>query len=355
MEAQRYQITQDDKDYILSTRLIGEKIRIECQDINFDSSPEYSRDYSLSELKSFSEIFNFISSVSEAQNEFNNAIERQQIRITNIGEFMEIAFNVQINSYAQELTFQLPMKQILSPNYIKPTEATPAAPISSTTIVKQPIYKDVQIPMYNTTNQQVEENGYQDYSYTQNGAPQQVYPNTQTDMGYGSSLDHDRINKIEGNSQILKGEHDGIKQRLNNLKMKIQMIKTETSDIRRENGVLNMKTLDLKKQYNNLIEAEAALRAENDDLRREKHELILKKNELGFYIREHPDHDTVREVNIPIDEKRRRTTNVSKREKQFGGGYSSSTTNAYKQTGGDTGYTSSTMGNKNNYGNEDYY
>lgn len=61
-----------------------------------------------------------------------------------------------------------------------------------------------------------------------------------------------------------------------------------------------------------MIEAEAALRGENDDLRREKHELILKKNELGFYINEHHDHDTVREVNIPLDDKRRRPTNVSK-------------------------------------------
>ena len=115
-----------------------------------------------------------------------------------------------------------------------------------------------------------------------------------------------------------------------------------------------MKTLDLKKQYNNLIEAEAALRGENDDLRKEKHELILKKNELGFYFNDHHDHDTVREVNIPLDDKRRRPTNVSKREKQFGGGYSSSTykqdrdpgysSSSYKQTG-EVGYSSANYGN----------
>jgi len=43
-------------------------------------------------------------------------------------------------------------------------------------------------------------------------------------------------------------------------------------------------------------------------------------------MNDHHNHDTVREVNIPIDEKKRRPTNVSKREKQFGGGYSSNTT-----------------------------
>ena len=119
--------------------------------------------------------------------------------------------------------------------------------------------------------------------------------------------------------------------------MKIQMINKQTSEIRGENGLLNSKTLELKKQYNNLIEAEAALRAENDELRREKHELILKKNELVFYMNEHHNHDTVKEVNIPLDEKRRRPTNVSKREKQFGGGYSSSRVN----NNNNMGYTSS--------------
>jgi hypothetical protein len=115
MEESRYQVIQDDKDFILSTKLIGNKIRIECQDNNFPSSPTYSRDYSLNDLTSFSEIFSFTPSIVEAQNELNNSIERQEVKITNEGDYMEIVFNVKVNSYSQELTFQLPMKQNLSP------------------------------------------------------------------------------------------------------------------------------------------------------------------------------------------------------------------------------------------------
>ena len=329
-EAQRYQVIQDDKDYIISTRLIGDKIRIECQDNNFESSPVYSRDYTLLELTSFSEIFNFTPSVVEVQNELNNAIERQEVKITNEGEYIEVVFNVKIKSYSQELTFQLPMKQKLAPTYYQNHGAT-AAPISNHVVVKQPIYKNT----YNV-NQNIEQEDYPDVIYSTKPNHPQIIQNPQNEVGCGYLLDHDRINKIEGNSQILRAEHDDLRKRINDLKMMIQMIKKETSDLRAENGGLNMKTLDLKKQYNNLIEAEAALRGENDDLRREKHELILKKNELGFYINEHHDHDTVREVNIPLDDKKRRPTNVSKREKQFGGGYSS---NTYKQTG-EPGYSS---------------
>ena len=337
MEENRYQVIQDDKDYIISTKIIGNKIRIECQDNNLPSSPTYSRDYSLNDLTSFSEIFSFTPSIVEAQNELDNSIERQEVKITNEGDYIEIVFNVRVNSYSQELTFQLPIKQNLAPTYIQSQEETTAAPISSTVTVKPPIYR-------NAYNQNIE-NDYPDVTYSTKPNHPQIYQETQ-DIGCGCLLDHDRINKIEGNTQILRGEHDEIRHRINDLKNMIQMIKKETSDLRAENGGLNMKTLDLKKQYNNLIEAEAALRTENDDLRREKHELILKKNELGFYINEHHDHDTVREVNIPIDNKRRRPTNVSKKEKQFGGGgYSSST---YKQPE-EVGYSSANYGNNNQY------
>lgn len=328
MEASRYQVTQDGKEYILSTAIINDKIRIECQDNNFSPIPTYCRDYSLKDLSSFSEIFTLIPTIVEAQNELNNAIEQQQVKLTNRNEIMEISFNVQVSSYAQELIFQLPMKSTSGP--------VPITKVSAPVITA------------------VEDEDYPDCTYSTKAnvsvqvqapvtIPQQIYQKTEPTYEY--PLDHDRINKIESNSGLIKDGHEQLRQIVNNLKMKIHMIKKQTGDIRKENGLLNMKTLELKKQYNNLIEAEAALRTENDELRREKHELILKKNELGFYISEPKSYDSVREVNIPIDGKRRRPTNVSKKEKQFGGGYTSSL--GYKSTSKDAKYTSTYA---NNYG-----
>ena len=339
MEKQRYQVTQDNQEYILSTYLMGDKINIECQDNNFSSLPSYGRGYSLQDLKSFSEIFSFINSPMEALNEFNNAIDRQQVKITNKGENLEILFNIQANSYEQELTFQLPLIQKSDQNLI---QTGPLTQITSTN-PQSPFQQGNKPVIIGVTGPRNDENDYPDCTYSTKPnqevyqAPIQAMPVVQNEVGCGCVPDHDRINKIEANTQYLKGEHEGLKQRLNDLKMKIQMINKQTSEIRGENGLLNSKTLELKKQYNNLIEAEAALRAENDELRREKHELILKKNELVFYMNEHHNHDTVKEVNIPLDEKRRRPTNVSKREKQFGGGYSSSRVN----NNNNMGYTSS--------------
>jgi hypothetical protein len=329
MEVSRYQVTQDDKEYILSTAIVNDKIRIECQDNNFPSSPIYSKDFSLIDLRTYSEIFTLVHSISEAQNELNNTIEKQQVTIVNQGDSMEIAFVVQIGSYEQELIFQLPIKNKSSQNYVQQT--LPRAQISPQVIMNEPIYKEINLPQYTTNNNQ---NGgeYPDYSYTSKGQIGTFYQNPQNDVGCGCLLDHDRINKIESNTNIIKGEHQGIRQRINDLKVKINMIIQQTRDMRSENGALNMKTLELKKQYNNLIEAEAALRAENDDLMREKHELLLKKNELGFYIKEPHSHESIKEVSIPIDGKRRRPTNVSKTDKQFGGGYTSTTTHNPKSS-----------------------
>ena len=308
MELSRYQVTEGNKDYILSTSLYNDKIRLECQDKNVATCPLYSKDYSLKDLKAFGEIFTLVQTINEAQNEINATIERQEFSITNKGESLDITFNIKISSYVQELIFQLPIKQATSSNYIKSVQnitSTPLQQISPQVVINQPTYKEINLPQITPAD-----------------------PIGQEQFAYSSTvpklLDHDRINKIEINTNYLKGEYQTISQRINDLKMRIDMIKKQTSEIRNENGNLNMKTLELKKQYKNLIEAEAALMAENDDLRREKHELILRKNELGFYVNEPHTHDNIKEVNIPFDEKRRRPTNVSKREKQFGGGYSSS-------------------------------
>ena len=385
MEASRYQVTQDGKDYILSTLIINDKIRIECQDNNFTPIPTYYKDYSLTDLNSFSEIFKLIKTIVEAQNELNNAIEQQQVKLTNKNDFMEISFTVQISNYVQEIIFQLPMRstslgspvsnvsaptitRVENEDYPDCTYSTqPNVPVKirapTVTAVENEDYPDC---TYSTqpnvpgkvrarapTITAVENEDYPDCTYsTQPNVPnvpvqvvtQQVIQKTEQTYEF---LDHDRINRIESNSGLIKEGHEQLKQLLNDLKMKIHMIKKQTGDIRKENGILNMKTLELKKQYNNLIEAEAALRTENDDLRREKHELILRKNELRFYISEPQSYDSIKEVNIPIDGKRRRPTNVSKKEKQFGGGYTSSL--GYKSTSKDTKYTSTYA---NTYGNK---
>ena len=329
-EAQRYQVTQDDKEYILSTCLMNDKIRIECLDNDYQLSQIYARELSKNNFSTLSNIFNYMPTLLDIQNQLNNAIEREQVHITNLGNSLEVLFNIANNSFSQEVKFQLfPVQAIQSNNYIQNVSANENInPI----IIQQPIYNNMNYqPPYKITTY---EEDYPDVTYSTKG-PQtvQTVQTVQTiqtpivENAYSYPLDQDRITKIELNSNIVKSEHDRLLQRLNDLKGGIQMFKKYANGLRNENGLLNYKTLELKKIYKDLLEAEAALMAENDDLKRERHELTLKNNELDFYIREHPDYDNVKEVNIPIEQKKRRPTNVSKTEKQLGGGYTSSSGN----------------------------
>jgi hypothetical protein len=341
MEAQRYQVTQDDQDYIVSVAVIGDKITLECQDNNLPSTPIYGKDYTLYELRSYSKIFNYTQSVMDVENEITNAIENHKVSISNQGNIIEIIFDFEYNSISQELTFQLPLQ---TENPIENNAITPMAPMES-----QPIYKDINFPNYQTPVV-VQEDDYPDCTYSTKG--QVLYqPVVGTQIGCGCPMDHDRIDKIEIDTNFMRNEHERLRQRLNDLKTNIHLIKKKTNEIRTENGILNMKTLELKKQYKDLLEAESYLIAENDELRKENHELVLRKNELGFYIVDHHDHDNVREVNIPLEHKSRRPTNVSKREKKLGGGYTSSSNNNYGQNSLDQPYSSANLGsmNKNFY------
>lgn len=337
MEAQRYQVTQDDQDYIVSIAVIGDKITLECQDNNIPSTPIYGKDYTLYELRSYSKIFNYTQSLLDVQNEITNAIENHKVSISNQGNIIEIIFDFEYNSISQEVTFQLPL-QIQKP--VENVEITPITPVES-----QPIYKDINIPSYQNPVV-VQGDDYPDCTYSTRGV-EMYQPAMQMQYGCGCPMDHDRINKIEMDTNFMRNEHDRLRQRLNDLKTNIHLIKKKTNDIRTENGILNMKTLELKKQYKDLLEAESYLIAENDELRKENHELLLRKNELGFYIEDHHDHDNVREVNIPMEHKSRRPTNVSKREKRFGGGYTSSSNNNNGQNTLDQPYSSANLGNMN--------
>ena len=202
MELSRYQVTEANKEYILSTSLYNDKIRIECQDKNIASCPLYSKDYSLKDLKAFGEIFTLVQTINEAQNELNSTIERQEVSITNKGESLDITFNIKISSYVQELIFQLPIKQTTSSNYIKSVPnmtSVPIQEISNQVVINQPTYKEINLPQIAPADPIGEEEfGYS--SRSQEG----IYQNQKNEVVKTTFLDHDRINKIENNTNYLK-------------------------------------------------------------------------------------------------------------------------------------------------------
>ena len=218
--AQRYEVTQYDKVYIISTIIINDKIRIECQDINVPSSPIYAREYTMNDLISLNNIFHYIPTIIEAQNELDNSIERKDIRILNLGDIIELLFTIQKNSYTQEVSFQLfPTQNIQKVNYA--TNILPSTTVAPIISVNNPGYNNI---IGFQTYQTNEENDYPDCTYSTRNP--NVYQNVyQTTTSYVNPLDQDRITKIELDENLVKNEHMRLIQRLNNLKGYIQAIK----------------------------------------------------------------------------------------------------------------------------------
>ena len=365
MEPQRYSVNQDGNEFILSTKVFPDRVKIECQDNNYAGRPNYARDYTLEELRSVSKIFDYANSASEVQTQIDNAIENQNVSLNNKGDILEVTFTIEIQNNVAEITFQLPRDRLQyeSSKFQKPTETQTQIVVSDTnpnnyykttqyvpiinrsieSIIKEPIYKEEIINPNNYINEnQIIYQYAPDVSYSSH--QKILYPiqkNQNFNYNCSCPLDHERINNLEGITINLKTDHDELKYRINNLKQKINILKRQTAIIKNENNVLNTKTLNLKRINNQLIEAESNMRTENDFLKRENQGLLLKKSQLEFYLNNQHDHNTVQEVNIPFVMKRTRPTAVSKKDKFYSG--LTSTNNYYRKIG-----NISTAGSLNN-------
>ena len=89
---QRYQLSQDDKQYILTSRVHKGKVRLTCYEVNSKSNnpPVFVGDFSLDYLKELSSLFNMAFTIEEAQNIINKTIEAQQISIDSNGQYINI-------------------------------------------------------------------------------------------------------------------------------------------------------------------------------------------------------------------------------------------------------------------------
>ena len=75
---QKYQFHQDGKDYVVSTGLVGDRVRITCQENLALDGPFYSNEFSLHDLRAANQFFRLTQTSEEALNEINKGIERQK-------------------------------------------------------------------------------------------------------------------------------------------------------------------------------------------------------------------------------------------------------------------------------------
>ena len=104
---QKYELNQEGKDYILTTGLINDNIKITCRDQKELTRTYYTNQFSLSDLSSKNIYFKLCESIEAAQIEINKAIERQKCGVKEEGNIIIVFIYFTIGTDRTNLSLKL--------------------------------------------------------------------------------------------------------------------------------------------------------------------------------------------------------------------------------------------------------
>ena len=336
---QRYQLSQDDKQYILTSRIHKGKVRLTCYEINSKSKsnnpPIFVGDFSLDYLKGLSSFFNMAFTIEEAQNLINKTIEAQQISIDSNGQYINILlyldneiqneyFPLQClpsSDYSNEIQYTSPIR--LPTKYIKlPTINTRLPTVHLSEVIYNNKPNNYNKILYTTPNRRVDDlalsltptkniihqqtMGPINYNYTQN-SPILEYSN----INIPSSPKREQIEYIiPGSPSTAHFNYNAVSSRNNyttqetipsskieslrtsatyNDIQKVIQLQNETNLIKGEHENLKKQAYKLMEEIKNLRNQISLLNNENQNLRSIKgitpnnsqiHEVIILKDKI---------------------------------------------------------------------------
>ena len=104
---QKYELNQEGNDYILTTGLINDNIKITCRDQKELKGTYYTNQFSLNDLSSKNIYFKLCESIEAAQIEINKAIERQKCGVKEEGNIIIVLIYFTIGTDRSNLSLKL--------------------------------------------------------------------------------------------------------------------------------------------------------------------------------------------------------------------------------------------------------
>ena len=141
---QKFQLTQGGINYILTSQIEGDFIKLTCVKSDDPNSPIYIGRFSLVQLKQISKLFNTITTIYQAQDFLNQSLEKQKVNVKLDGILMSITLYFQrevqaeniietttdYNSQAQEINYE---SQPIEYNTVEETQNYYNIPITTNT------------------------------------------------------------------------------------------------------------------------------------------------------------------------------------------------------------------------------
>jgi hypothetical protein len=260
-----YELNQEGRDYILTTGLVNDSIRITCREHIEVSGPYYMGEFSLSDLSSIHKYFFLTESIEEAQLEINKAIERQKCGVKDEGEILKIIIYLIIGTDHSNLTLQLYKQEGLYHN-INPLE-------------NDPQYMG-KLNIQNKGN----------------------YPN-----------DEQRILKLEKTTSNFKNEQGNMKEQLEKLIEETMKLINETYILKEDNAKLNQRVKILNKDNDYRKTEIIKLRGEQQTLNEENQKLINENKKLEKLLHNR------QEINMKdLEDNNRKTQSIYKNDSSSG-------------------------------------
>ena len=206
---QKFNLAQGGKNYILTSQIEGEFIKLTCVESQVQNPLIYIGLFSLVQLRQMSKIFNTMTTIMEAQNFLNQSIENQKVSVENTGALINIILCFQRETESQDVVTTEYNTQAINYNTqpfvyntVEQQQEYVQIPITTTETVQNEVnyipettnyvenqtYENYDIgnyENYQTTyeNANIETNTNYDYNYNINNAVevQQTHENTYTE------------------------------------------------------------------------------------------------------------------------------------------------------------------------------
>ena len=179
---QKFQLSQGGKNYILTTQIEGDSIKITCVESMVQNSPIYLGQFTLYQLCQLSKMFNTMTSISQALEFLNQSIESQKVSVESQGNL------ININLFFQR---EVETQNIVSTNYKSEAINYNTQPIVYNTVEQQSNYVELPITTTETTQNVTETVNYipetTNYEIAQDN---NIYTTTTDNQTYETTYDY---------------------------------------------------------------------------------------------------------------------------------------------------------------------
>ena len=219
----KYQFNQDGRVYVVSTGLVGNRIRITCQENLALDGPFYSNEFTLDDLRHANQFFMLPQTPEEALLEINKTIERQKSGLEKGNNDTMIFIGYLVIGTDKDM-YSLPLRRDFEPNK------------------------------------------YGIFTPPSSGAADLVLQsNYQVDGG--------RLNVAEINNGELQREQTALEEELNRIIPEINKLRKLSLDIKEENALIKERLKILQEQLEDRKRCVFKLKEENEILKRDNQEL----------------------------------------------------------------------------------